>query len=110
MNECMYLHVQSPAKPVNAQLTQKVRELQQRVVQLEQERLSSMSRTDNEKELQLQVQYNSRGVGTSVYHCLWYVTTSRIGEGRKVQDKVSCVSSGIYKNVHVLHCFKYIIV
>lgn len=47
--------VQSPAKPVNSQLAQQVREMQHKVVQLEQERLSAMSRADAEKELQIQV-------------------------------------------------------
>lgn len=46
---------QSPAKPVSSGLTQQVREMRQRVAQLEEERVAAQSRKDIEKKLQIQV-------------------------------------------------------
>ena len=53
---------------MNSQLAQQVREMQQRVVQLEQERLSAQSRTDTEKELQLQVGGLTKAAKIDVSH------------------------------------------
>jgi len=47
--------LQSPNKPANAQLVCQVRELQQKVLRLEMEGQASLSRTDTEKELQMEV-------------------------------------------------------
>lgn len=49
------LLLQSPKKPASAQLVCQVRELQQKVLRLEMEGQASLSRTDTEKELQMEV-------------------------------------------------------
>ena len=49
------LLLQSPKKPASAQLVYQVRELQQKVLRLEMEGQASLSRTDTEKELQMEV-------------------------------------------------------
>ena len=49
------LCIQSPMKSVGNQLGQQVKELQQKVLRLERERETALSRTSTEKELQIQV-------------------------------------------------------
>ena len=49
--------LQSPKKPASAQLVCQVRELQQKVLRLEMEGQPSLSHTDTEKELQMEVSY-----------------------------------------------------
>ncbi len=68
----LYFPIQSPAKPMSSALAQQVKEMQKRVAQLEQERLAALSRTDVEKELQIQV------LGTS-WLCQYVGTIILIG-------------------------------
>ena len=61
--------LQSPKKPASSQLVCQVRELQQKVLRLEMEGQASLSRTDTEKELQMEVS----STGSNSRYILLYV-------------------------------------